>query len=352
MLRTAPAFHTAALHARWVASHVEVQTPDGWRLPVHRLRPLEPTSEVPVLLVHGHGTSSWTFFAGAHGGLAGTLADAGRDVFTVDLRGARHARYSGSRPVVQIRDKLAIDLPAAIEYVTREAGCDVVDGVGHSMGGILLSLHALYARHSGLRRLVTIGSPLVIDKQVLPSAIRVPVLQRTVAKLGRIPMGGLVRTLAGQLDARVMPTHFTAESVDDETLRDLFAHGVTDVFGPELAEMARWITAADHRELLPAALRDRAPRLGTPTRFLVGAADGLTTPKAVLRTFDAIGGSECEYLELGLHTGFRRDYRHLDVLIGRDAGRDVAPLVAEWLSGAAATRHHPARRRKRTAAAV
>jgi pimeloyl-ACP methyl ester carboxylesterase len=340
--RRAPTPQAAAVsQARWVASHVEIATRDGWTLPLYRLRPVELSSDVPVLMVHGHGTSSWTFFAGPSGGLAAALADSGRDVWAVELRGSRATRYLGGSPRVRVSDKLGIDLPATIDYLRRETGSDLVDGVGHSMGGIMLCLRALYSQASHLRRIVTLGSPLVLDRDILPAALRLGVLHRMAGGLGRLPVSALARRFSGQLDARVLPTHFTRDSVDPETLRSLFTHGVTDVYGAELAELARWVTAGDHRALLPLGLREMHAPLPVPTRFLVGAADGLTTPRAVRRTFESIASEDCDYLSLGTQTGFAQDYRHLDILLGRHAQREVGPLLVDWLGGRRAARRRP-----------
>ena len=73
-------------------------------------------------------------------------------------------------------------------------------------------------------------------------------------------------------------------------------------------------------------------RLPMPTRFLVGAADRLTTPEAVAHAFETIGSQYCELYVLGQESGVPHDYRHTDLLLADDLHRDVSPLVVDWLS--------------------
>jgi pimeloyl-ACP methyl ester carboxylesterase len=309
-----------------------IETRDGWRLVAHRLAPREPVSPVPVVLVHGHGTGAWTFMGGVGGGLAGALVRAGRDVWAVELRGSNDTTHVRGASNVRISDKLGIDMHALFAHMRAVTGSELVDGVGHSMGGILLSLGALSQPGWPVRRVVTVGSPLALEAGAIPRPLRGLAARFLTRSFGRVRMRGLATHLSRAVQKTWMPVHFHPAHVEETTFRAFLRWGVTDVYGGELHELLRWVDRADPRELLPAGSRPPASRLPVPTRFLVGSQDSLTSPRAVRRTFDAIGSPGCEYLEIGRGTGFSRDYRHLDILLGEAAQREVAPLVVDWLA--------------------
>jgi pimeloyl-ACP methyl ester carboxylesterase len=309
----------------------QIETRDGWRLVAHRLTPRELVSPVPVVLVHGHGTGAWTFMGGPGGGIAGALADAGRDVWAVELRGSNDTTHARGASNVRISDKLSIDLAALFTHIRRVTGAEVVDAVGHSMGGILLSLGALSQTFWPVRRVVTVGSPLTLDPGAIPRPLRGLAARFLTRSFGRVRMRGVVSRLSRAVQKTWMPVHFHPAHVDETMFRAFLRWGVTDVFGGELNELLRWVDQADPRELLPVGTRCEA-RLRVPTRFLVGSQDPLTSPRAVRRTFEAIRSAGCEYLEVGRATGFSCDFRHLDILLGDAARREVAPPVVEWLA--------------------
>ena len=46
---------------------------------------------------------------------------------------------------------------------------------------------------------------------------------------------------------------------------------------------------------------------------------------------DRLGSAERSFVLLGTPAGFRRDYGHVDMVIGRDAADEVWPRIAGWL---------------------
>ena len=117
-----------------------------------RFKDGEPNpSLAPVLCIHGFSLS-WSMFAhetlyggvdeidGAtlKGGLAAYLARKGHDVWVVDLRS------SGSLPTARVdwefEEAALIDIPVALEYISKNTGSSTVNVVSHCMGAMKFSM--------------------------------------------------------------------------------------------------------------------------------------------------------------------------------------------------------------------
>ena len=313
---------------------LEITTEDGWRLRLERFTPAIHADRTPVLCIHGHATTAWTWRGGPGGGLVGALVDAGREVWTVDLRGTATATPPRRGAPVRVADKVTLDLPAAIAHVLslgRPGGG--VDLVGHSLGGVMIYLLGLSddPLAQRVRRAVTIGSPLAAPGARVPS----PLLGRTagavVGRIGRLPVCGLAARLGRHAPRSAFPTHFAAGAVDLEAFDGFMRHGVSDIYGPELVELARWLRSGDARVMHPGLSVAAPPApLPFPTRFIVGADDTVTTATSVTAAHAQLGRDGDLHVVSG--------YRHGDILIGRRVRADVAPLVVGWLKTAPASR--------------
>lgn len=318
--------------ARRYSTH-QIPTHDGWSLQAHRIRPGVHESGPPVVLIPGHANTSWVFFGARDGGIVNALVEAGRDVWTLDLRGTGDIEQCGRRGPVGFFEKLTIDVPTAFEHIRRESGWDVIDAVGHSVGGILLYLHALEERAQGLGRIVAISSPLRVSQRLFPAPTRGRIAQFLVRRLGRLPLGGAMNGAAGLSRTTWMRTHFDPETFCAGDFRNFLHWGVCDVYGPELSELLAWINGTDPRCLFTDnCLEKKAGRLGLPALFMVGAKDGVFSPESVCEAYLTLGGPDRTYVVAGREHGFTHDYRHTDILLGNDVATDVGPYIATWLN--------------------
>jgi pimeloyl-ACP methyl ester carboxylesterase len=315
-----------------------VHTADGWQLLLYRDRPRTTHAAVPVLLIHGLASTPDCWYGGCAGGIGTALAESGRDVWALELRGGPHSQHPTDANNVRMSDKLVHDIPAAIRYILEQTGQRTLDAVGHSMGGILLTLHTLITPTSPLRRLVTIGSPLTLDRDTIPLVIRNQLGELIASQLPRVPLRLLSARFSRLIPARLLPTHFEPRLAERRTVRQTLTEHVSDVFGSELVELVRWITTADFAALLPDSATRYHTRLPVPTLMLVGANDSLTTARAVKRTHAAVGSAHTRLHIIGRQSGYAFDYRHFDVLVGGRISSEITPLVSDWLEG---QRIHP-----------
>lgn len=279
-----PAAHTSFL-----------TTDDGVRLALHQLG----DGGTRVLLVAGT-FSNHTFWLGTRGiGFARHLAGEGYETWTLDPRGHGASQQPARGQRWDFDDWARHDVATAI----RAAAGPALFVIGHSAGGAatLAALAAEPALREHVRGVIILATPL-------------PWLQRW--------QGLVARTLRAA--TRVLPRF------PSRLLR----------LGPEdelPGVMAQWMTwnlsgewvgddGTDYGRLLQS--------LELPALFVAGAGDHLwAPPHACHGLFQLVGSPAKSFLLCGTHSGFSRDFGHVDLVVSRPAREEVWPLLANWLRG-------------------
>ncbi|MBI4704112.1 MAG: alpha/beta fold hydrolase, partial [Deltaproteobacteria bacterium] len=149
-----------------VVSEQRVETPDGWSLHLKRTAcPARVQAGAgPLLIVPGYGMNSFIFGFHPRGtSMERTLAEAGLEVWSLDLRAQGRSRPARDRPgPVSLRGYAAIDLPAAVERVlsATATGADRLALIGASLGGSIAYAYLALRPEPRLDALVTMGAPL------------------------------------------------------------------------------------------------------------------------------------------------------------------------------------------------
>jgi predicted alpha/beta hydrolase len=313
------------------------ETPDGWRLALHRHRSIEPTPRAAVLLCPGYGCNRHFIDFDERHSLARFLARRGFDAWVVELRGrgqSRPGEHCVSPTSWTFDDLAAFDLPTAIAHVARVSQRPVA-WVGHSMGGMLL--YAYLGVHSGgtspLVAGVTIASPVVFPtaSSQLLGAIGRGLLAVPFADTihQRLALGALW-WLVGR--SSMLAVGMNPENVDRAVVGRALPRALSNVPRRKLMQLAQWSTegafcSADRQIDYRAAL----VAVRTPLLVLAGSDDRLATPAAVRRVLDFLPATSATYRELGRHSGASADYGHVDLVLGRRAPDEVFPAIAAWL---------------------
>jgi len=252
-------------------------------LPV-RLAELGSGDDVIVCL-HGLGGSALNF------GIVAPLLAAEHRVVLPDLLG--HGGSSSPAPGPGV---VEAQLRMIGEVIDREADGPVVL-VGHSMGGILVQLHALRAPHT-VSRLVLIDPPV-------PNITRLHRDPRLTAKLALLRSPGVRAQVARQV-ARMTPEELVERQLTDATP---YAHRIPRVaVEATVAETrarvesghskdgqrAQWDAILEIVALLarPAAWRQRLAGITAPTLWLQGEDD----PLADLSAAGALAASRPDWI--------------------------------------------------------
>lgn len=288
--------HVLALH--------RVTTQDQEQIALHRVETAgADQARLVVVLLHGAFTNRRFWLSQRGKGLAAYLANAGCDVWILETRGhgdaARSSRYRGWTA----RDVARHDIPAASDYIYRATSGRPQALIAHSYGGIYLmaSLSMGWLDQSRLSAAAIFGSQIsegqpYLNLRPLNWGIRV-----AISVYGRFPA-----TLFGLGNEDEPP------GILNETLT--------------WKSKGRWMSGQgeDYSQGLG--------KISIPVLAVGGVADTMDPATGCRAFWEMIGSRQKQFWLLGKEQGYRKDYGHVDMLVGRDAQREVWPRVLEWLN--------------------
>lgn len=313
----------------------QIVTDDGATLFLGRLRPDEARPALPpVVLCHGLSMNRRAFAFDPERCLARALCAQGRDVWVLELRGSDAPGGTTAASDATFDTYAREDLAAALRHVQQQTHGDTVDWVGFSMGGMLAYAWLGALGRKGIRRLVTIGSPVRFE------GVRIARVAKWVRGLllpfRRVTPVNFLLTLVAPLMGAWMPRWlgegFRTEHYDDATLRKVMVTTMGDIPVGVARQFLRWIAEA-RWDSDDGTLDYRAglARISTPTLVVSGDRDRLALPAAVRAGYEALGATERSYLEVGRGSGAHAHYDHLDLILGHRAPEEVFPEVIAWL---------------------
>jgi len=320
------------------------ETGDGVPLKLTRY---EGGSRGPVILSPGFGTSARAFTLDTtEQNLPEHLFEHGYDVWVLDYRASPDLESSETR--FTLDDIARYDYPAAVEAVLEESGADSVQLMAHCVGSLTM-LMSMALGLEGVRSAV--ASQLTFHPRVGPlnkirsgafvadalTTVGVDTLTTDVDErrgwaeklydtaLRLYPAGR--ERCASPVCRRILFMY--GEVFDHDQLNDATHEALHEVFGvanlETLKQISRAIRAghvvtADGEDVyLPAA-----DRLDLPITFIHGENNRLFLPEGSRVTYEHLRQENDPEL-------YRRevipDYAHMDCFIGKNAARDVYPLV-------------------------
>ncbi|MDP1915501.1 MAG: alpha/beta hydrolase [Myxococcales bacterium] len=315
---------------------LRVPTADGWSLSLWFRAPSQQRFAQPVVLCHGLGNNHAFFEFRGRSHFARVLADAGFQVFTMDCRGA--GRTVAPEPAfahVTIDDHVDFDVPAVLEAVREVTGQSQVLWVGHSLGGVIGLLASARKAQGRLAALVTIGSPLFFRKSAFfPRAL---MLAQALSPAGQFParvLSTLFAPIAGLFPPpRVARVTARVSNIDGVEQRYLLANAFADLWRGVLSQLERWIVTG--RLTSSVTGEDlRTPALAitdVPTLVIGGSVDHLAPIDVTEQLFTELQARDKELVLVGEAFGHEVDYGHGDLIVGRDADRDVYPPILRFL---------------------
>ena len=316
-------------------------TEDGWSLAIHHWRGQAPHRGYPIVLLHGMATNRVNLHADAAHSLALMAAEHGFDVYVGEVRGAGLSRPpKGVAPDYEwgFGEYACLDTPAIVHKVLERSGATALHGVGHSMGGMLFS--ALAAEQPDLlKSRTTIGTPFLKGLELKKRESRLLQLARKITPSEtriRVPLKRLVGA-AGNLAAMgawlVDGTVLNKANMDRSVINLMAQEAIDDIPLRIFKELGDRIFSSDDEPYEgPYNFEDRLGDITLPMMMISGSADRIAPPAAVFRSAAKVSSADLRYREMGLRFGDSIDYGHIDLLVGRDAPREVFPLVLSFIA--------------------
>jgi hypothetical protein len=331
---------------------VRFRTSDGMECNLVHVQGGAAPTRGPVLLVHGAGVRANIFHSPVRSTLVDTLVREGYDVWLENWRASIDLP-----PNSWTLDQAAVyDHPKAVKTVVEQTGADEIQAVIHCQGSTSFMMSAV----AGLvPEVKTVVANAVTLHPVIPewSQFKINYLTPTVGSLVDYlnPQWGLYSpttmsrliTLSALLahhecDNPVckmvsftygsgFPALWRHENLNDEThewLKGEFAH-VPITFFRQMARCVQegHLVSVEGMRELPESFVAEPPRTDARFAFLAGEKNQCFLPESQRRTFDFLDAIDKN--RHSLHV--LRNYSHLDVFMGKNAHRDVFPLILNEL---------------------
>jgi len=331
-----------------------VRANDGFELTLHHIRGRHEPDRGPVLLVAGTGVRVNVFYGAPRPRtLVDVLVDEGYDVYLENWRGSidlPENEYTLDAAAVH-------DHPPAVRKVLEESGADRLKAVVHCQGstsfamalaaGLLpevtdvvsnaVSFHVAVPPLSKARQYLLLPLMRPAYRAIDPQwAIRAPALRAwllaRIALLTRRECHEPVCQMSNFTYGVGGNTLWRHENLDDATHR-----WVSREFGwvpfSFFRQIARCVRAGHLVRVedlpLPADFVAASPQTDARFTLLAGSRNTCFLPDGQRRTWEWL-----ESLAPGKHAFHELDgYSHLDVFFGRQAHRDVFPLIVDALAG-------------------
>ena len=290
-----------------------------------------------VLLLHGLAARSLIFDAPGRS-LAQWLAQSDFDVFVPELRG--HGASEWPKRDWGIREYLTLDIPALIDAICASSGRNDIHWIGHSMGGILLLCHAIFYPDPRIASALTIGAALTLRygncfyKKYIP-------FKFFISKFKKIPVGACYRFTAPLIGRDIFsgiarPTVWPKNIEGDFSRRfhrDGFCSApvslLLDLIGC-FDERGLSIRDAEGREEFH--FLENCRRSSLPLRMFAASCD-INVPAASVRQTARALNRERALTIFGRDSGCEEEYGHCDLIVGKNAAREVWPQIQAWLGG-------------------
>ena len=326
---------------------------DGLKLNLINIRGESSPTKAPVLLVHGAGVRANIFRAPVKENIVDALIQDGYDVW---LENWRASIDIGPKP--WSLDQAALyDHPEAIKKVVEETGHNSIKAIIHCQGstsftmsaiaGLVPQVDTIVSNAVSLHPVVPAKSKLKLQIAVPPVALFTQYLNpqwgldaptwqakliNALVKLTHREKGNLVSKHVSFAYGTGHPTLWNHDNLNDEThewLQHEFAHVPLGFFAQIIRciEKGNLISVDDKAELPKDFVKNR-PETAARFAFFAGQDNVCFLPESQQRSYAYFNALQPDYHSLTLVPG----YGHLDMFMGRNASKDVFPLMINELN--------------------
>lgn len=319
-----------------------IKTPDGWRLAAYRYP--RKTVRHPVILVHGLGANRFDMdFPDPRLSIAKYLYRKGFDVWVLELRGAGKSQPLSLyervrvmiRPAWTFDDHVFRDIPAFLEHIKKETGKKSFHWIGHSLGGGIIYAVVQTLGNKICQSAVTMGSAMNSNAKPGFARLLIKIEDRILKWVPLIPGKYLAKIghPALSLMAPLLDNfYYSLENMDKRTLRMAIKVIVENISIPLFLQLHRWyqenhFSSMDGRF----SYHKHLQAIKAPWLVIAGSVDGLTPLPDVYYGYNEVSSRKKKFIVFGKEFGYKADYGHLDLVLGKSAPREVYPVILDWL---------------------
>jgi pimeloyl-ACP methyl ester carboxylesterase len=311
------------------------RTQDGWKIALHH-HPGKKTRH-PILLVHGLASNYRDMdFPIQDLSLAKFLSGHGYDCWIVDLRGSGLSKKGTFTPYKgYFEDFVFQDLPAAVDTVLELTGAKKFHWIGHSLGGLLaFPFSNFYRQTKVIRSLITIASPVTTASR--PGYFKITHrFDRIIKLFPRLPYKTLSKMATRFVDL-VMGLEdnalFSRDNMTREILVTIMQHAVESVPTSLILQIHDWLNhnyfgSKDRKHDFTKSISE----VTMPILMMAGSVDSFTPLADIRLAFRRIPSAKKTLMVFGKSRGHQNDYGHIDLVLGKNAPKEVFPHIVNWI---------------------
>lgn len=285
----------------------------------------------PILIVPGYGMNSFIFSYHPRGlSLEGYLAEAGFEVWRVDLRGQGASRSTGGGDDFRLEDLALTDLDAALRAALERTrtGATAADLIGASLGGTIMFIHAALRRDAPVGSRVAIGSPVrwVDVHPAIKVAFSWPTLVGLVRFKGTRKFAGLALPQLAKRAPWVLSIYMNAEITDTSAAAEM-VRTVEDPNRHVNRQIACWIRDRD-LTIRGVNVSEALGSLTSPLLCISALGDGIVPRRTAEFPYVASGSPDKRLIEVG---SAELAVAHADLFISSESQARVFEPIATWL---------------------
>jgi len=310
-----------------------VSNRDGWKLSLYQTWHPGRIAQGrrPVLIVPGYGMNSFIFSYHPRGlSLEGFLADAGFEVWRVDLRAQGGSVSTGGKDNYSLEDLALTDLGQALEAVTRlsHTGADRVDVIGCSLGGTFMFIHAVLNRSHRIGSMVSMGAPVrwVDASRLLRVAFAWPMLIGAIRIKGTRRLAELALPQFARHVPWLLSIYLNPGITETAAAREL-VKTIEDPNRHINREIAHWIGKKD-LVLRGVNISEALSKIRNPLLCVVANQDGIVPPDTAVFPFKQVRSRSKKLIEVGTR---EISMAHADLFISNEAHARVFRPITHWL---------------------
>jgi pimeloyl-ACP methyl ester carboxylesterase len=313
-----------------------VKTSDGWKIALHRRQGKK--FRLPVVLVHGLASNFTNMDFPLPGlSLAQYLFELGFDCWIIDLRGSGLSKRRTLRPLKWYFDDFVFkDLPAALRKIRQVTRAKKVHWIGHSLGGLLaFPICQTFNGGNPIHSLITVATPLTTRAKpgYFKYLYHLDGLLRWVPGLPYKPLSKLVAWFPEQVLKMEDHILFSRNNMTVEIIQTILRHSVESVPSSLILQIHDWFrhNYFSNRDGTVNFL-DGLEGISLPILMMVGSIDSFTPSADIRLAFKKIPNADKTLMAFGKKYGHENEYGHIDLILGKNAPREVFPHIAKWLT--------------------
>ncbi len=333
-------------------------TEDGWRLAVnHYISKTPLKNRTPLVLCHGLGYNNLFWDLDAKVDFARYMSDYGYDVWVVSLRGAgastkpgisilrnltevqlrelRNASFSPAKFNWNVDSHIKYDIPAILEFITQQAKVDKVTWIGHSLGGMIIYGYLGLYPSDKIQNVVTIASPILIPQPpnaILKAFLATKLLFKSLLLINIRTGSTAVAPFHRFLSTPDQALFYNKRNVDNHIIDKVLKFVVEDMPVGVVDQIMNMIANGDFLSYDGSVnYSERISNIDVPILLCCGKADNIAPPESVRYVYHNIASEDKTFALFGLADTYKIDYGHNDLILGKNAKREVYPLILKWL---------------------